>query len=114
MKIQISELEHGLRLVTLNGKLDGNGVYAVEVDFIRNCVEGKHHVLVDLSKVSYISSIGIPMLIHTAKLVRERGGKIALLNPQHNVSDVLDLVGVSHFIPIFYDLSAARAVMSDG
>ena len=34
MKIQISELEHGLRLITLNGQLDGNGVYAVEVDFI--------------------------------------------------------------------------------
>ncbi len=38
MKIQVSELEHGLRLITLNGQLDGNGVYAVEVDFIRNCV----------------------------------------------------------------------------
>ena len=54
MKIQISELEHGLRLITLNGQLDGNGVYAVEVDFIRNCVEGEHHVVVDMSKVSYI------------------------------------------------------------
>lgn len=113
MKIQIGELEHGLRLITLNGKLDGNGVYAVEVDFIRNCVEGKHHVVVDLSKVNYISSIGIPMLIRTANLVRERGGKMVLLNPQHNVADVLDLVGVSHIIPIFYDLKAARVEMSD-
>jgi anti-anti-sigma factor len=113
MKIQISELEHGLRLITLNGQLDGNGVYAVEVDFIRNCVEGGHHVLVDISKVSYISSIGMPMLIHTAKLVRERGGKLALLNPQHRVEEVLDMVGISHIIPIFYDLKAARAGMAD-
>ncbi len=113
MKIQISELEHGLRLITLNGQLDGNGVYAVEVDFIRNCVEGEHHVVVDMSKVSYISSIGIPMLIRTAKMVRGRGGKMVLLNPQHNVADVLDLVGVSHIIPIYYDLKAARMEMSD-
>ncbi len=113
MKIQISELEHGVRLITLNGQLDGNGVYSIEVDFIRNCVEGKHHVLVDLSKVSYISSIGIPMLIHTAKLVKERGGKMALYNPQRNVSDVLELVGVSHIIPIFYDMKAARAGLAD-
>jgi anti-sigma B factor antagonist len=114
MKLQISELEHGLRLISLIGQLDGTGVYAVEVDFIRNCVEGNHHVLVDISKVNYISSIGIPMLIRTAKMVWERGGKMALLNPQHNVSDVLDLVGVSHIIPIFYDLKAARMGMSDG
>ena len=114
MKIQVSELEHGLRLVTLSGVLDGTGVYAVEVDFIRNCVEGNHHALVDLSKVSYISSIGIPMLIRTAKMVWERGGKLALLNPQHSVADVLNLVGVSHIIPVFYDLKAAKEGMSDG
>ncbi len=113
MKIQVSDLEHGVRLIALNGQLDSNAVYGVEMDFIRNCVEGSHHVLVDLSKVNYISSIGIPMLIHTAKLVGKRGGKMALLNPQHNVSDVLDLVGVSHIIPIYYDLRAARAGMSD-
>lgn len=114
MKIQVSELEHGLRLIVLNGLLDSAGVYAVEMDFVRNCVEGGHHVLVDISKVSYISSIGMPMLIHTAKLVREHGGKLALLNPQHRVEEVLDMVGVSHIIPIFYDLKTARAGMSDG
>lgn len=113
MKIQVSELEHGLRLVTLNGQLDGTGVYSVEVDFIRNCVEGAHNVLVDLSNVSYISSIGIPMLIRTAKMVKQRGGKLALLNPQHNVLDVLDLVGVSRIIPVFYDHKAAMVGMSD-
>ncbi len=52
------------------------------------------------------------MLIRTAKMVRERGGKMVLLNPQHNVA-VLDLVGVSHIIPIFYDLKAARVELSD-
>ena len=53
------------------------------------------------------------MLIRTAKMVRGRGGKMVLLNPQHNVADVLDLVGVSHIIPIYYDLKAARMEMSD-
>ena len=112
MRIQISELEHGLRLITLNGVLDSNGVYNVEVDFIRHCAEGRHNVLADFSKVSYISSIGLHMLIHTAKLVRARGGKMALLHPQHHVADVLDLVGVSHIIPIYYDLGSARVWLS--
>jgi anti-anti-sigma factor len=113
MKIQVSELEHGLHLVTLNGILDSHGVYGVEVDFVRYCVEGRYNVLVDISMVSYISSIGIPMLIHTAKLVRARGGKIALLKPQHNVADVLELVGVPRIIPIYYDLGFARVGLSN-
>ncbi len=113
MKLQISEVEQGLRLIILNGQLDGTGVYNVEVDFIRTCVEGNHNVLVDLSNVSYISSIGIPMLIRTAKMVKQRGGKMALLNPQHNVLDVLELVGVSRIIPVFYDHKTAIVGMSD-
>lgn len=114
MRIQISEIEHGLRLVTLNGILDSHGVYNLEVDFIRYCVEGRHNVLVDFSKVSYISSIGIHMLIHTAKLVRARGGKMALLDPQHNVADVLEVVGALHIISIYYGLRSALAGMSGG
>jgi anti-anti-sigma regulatory factor len=53
------------------------------------------------------------MLIHTAKLVRARGGKIALLKPQHNVADVLELVGVPRIIPIYYDLGFARVGLSN-
>ena len=112
MKLQISELEHGIRLITLQGKLDSNGVYNVEVDFIRHCGVDGTHVLVDLSKVSYISSVGIPMLIHDAKLVMERGRKLALLNPNRNVLEVLEIVGASHIIPVFYDLKDAKAGMA--
>ena len=111
MKLQISEVEQGLRLIILNGQLDGTGVYNVEVDFIRTCVEGNHNVLVDLSNVSYISSIGIPMLVNKARSVMARGGKLGLLNPQRNVLDVLELVGVSMMLPIYYDLKTATAGM---
>ncbi|MEK6754292.1 MAG: STAS domain-containing protein [Chloroflexota bacterium] len=111
MKLEVSELENGIRVIALKGSLDSNGVYSVEVDLIRHCAAGNLNVLVDLSKVRYISSIGIPMLIHAARLVMKRGGKMALLNPQRNVLEVLELVGASQIIPIFYDLAAAKAGM---
>ncbi|MDP1547234.1 MAG: STAS domain-containing protein [Anaerolineales bacterium] len=108
MKLQINDLENGIRMIVLNGKLDSSGVYAVEVDFIRHCVGENQRILVDLSSVNYISSIGIPMLVNTAKTVVQNGGKLALFRPQKNVLDVLDLVGVSRFVPIYFDLASAR------
>ena len=108
MKLQVNELENGIRLISLEGKLDSAGVYNVEVDFTRYCLEEKRNILVDLSKVSYISSIGIPMLVNTAKTLASKGRRMALLKPQKNVSDVLDLVGVSNIIPIYYDLKMAK------
>ena len=113
MKLHVSKLEHGIRLIVLNGKMDSAGVYAIEMDFAHHCGGDNRRVLVDLSNVSYISSIGIPLLVDTAKGVIGKGGRMILYNPQKNVMDVLELVGVTHIIPIHYDLSAALSSFRD-
>jgi anti-sigma B factor antagonist len=112
MKLQSSELDGGIRLIKLIGALDMTGTYSVEIAFVRQCDGDNVHVIVDLSKVNYLSSIGIPMLINTAKAVAGRGGKLVLLSPQQNVSDVLDIVGIQQIIPIYIDLEAAKASLN--
>jgi len=104
MKLQISELESGIRLITLIGKLDGPGVYAIEMDFRHHCMGDHKKVVVDLSQVSYISSIGIPLLVDAAKSMAARKGRMVLLGPQKNVYDVLEMVGVTRIIPTYFDM----------
>jgi anti-anti-sigma factor len=111
MKLHYSELENGIRLIKLVGKLDGYGMDDIEVEFIHFCTGDGLHIVADVSRVSYISSIAIPMLVNTARSVARRGGRMALLGPQRNVLDVLELVGVSQMIPICYDLKSAAAVV---
>ena len=111
MRLQYSELSNGIRLIKLNGSLDASGLSRVEVEFVRLCAGENLCVLVDLSKVNYISSIGIPLLINSAKAVINNGGKIALLNPQSNVENILDLTGIPLIIPIHHDLDAAMAAI---
>lgn len=111
MRLQYSELDNGIRLIKLNGTLDMNGVSRVEVEFVRRCSGENVCVLVDLSKVNYISSIGIPLLINSAKTVLRNGGKMALLNPQSNVENVLDMTGIPLIIPVHHDLDAAVAAI---
>lgn len=107
MKLDYTELENGIRLIKLEGRLDLNGTYSIEVQFVNRCAGDGVRVLVDLSGVSYVSSVGIPMLVNTAKSVVSRGGKMAFLSPQENVTKVLDLVGIPSVIPIYYDQQAA-------
>ena len=85
MKLQYSELDGGIRLIKLSGALDMNGTYSIEIEFVRQCAGEHVRVIADLSRVNYISSIGIPMLINTAKSIASQGGKMVLLNPQHFV-----------------------------
>lgn len=107
MNLEYTELTDGIRLIRLEGRLDLNGTYDIEVQFTNRCMGDNLRILVDLSKVSYVSSVGIPMLVNTAKSVVSRGGKMAFLSPQENVLKVLELVGVSQFIPIYYEQSLA-------
>lgn len=107
MRLQYDELSSGVRLIKLSGSLDVYGVNQVEVEFVRCCAGENVCVLVDLSKVNYISSIGIPLLINSAKSVARQGGKLVLLNPKKPVEDVLELTGIPHIIPIYQNLSTA-------
>lgn len=114
MKLQYDELEDGIRLIKLNGVLDLHGTYSIEIQFVRHCTGENALVLVDLSKVSYISSVGIPMIVNTAKSVVSRGGKFVLFKPQDNVMAVLDLVGVPQVIPVHNDLESAKGDLLAG
>ena len=112
MRIQYSDLDSSTRLIKLSGALDINGVRDVEMEFVRLCTADNVCVLVDLSRVSYISSIGIPLLVNSAKSLARQGGKMALLHPQRAVENVLDLTGIGLIIPIFSDLKSATTGLS--
>jgi anti-anti-sigma factor len=79
----------------------------VEIDFVRLCTGDNVCILVDLSRVDYISSIAIPLLINSAKSLARQGGKMALLKPQKAVENVLDLTGIPLIIPIYENMQAA-------
>lgn len=111
MRLQYGELDDGIRLIKLSGALDNNGVGDVEMEFVRICTGDNVCVLVDLSKVNYISSIGIPLLINSAKSLTRQGGKMALFNPPKSVENILELTGIPLIIPIYSDLASAKAAM---
>ncbi|HSG41730.1 MAG TPA: STAS domain-containing protein [Anaerolineales bacterium] len=112
MKLDYSELDKGVRLLKLNGTLDMNGTFSIEFQFVRYCAGENVRVLVDLAKVNFMSSIGIPLLVNTAKSIVSRGGKVTFLNPQDKVLSVLEMVGVPDMIPIHTDMDTAIAELT--
>lgn len=107
MRLQYSDLDSSTRLIKLSGTLDNYGVGDVEIDFVRLCTGDNVCILVDLSRVDYISSIAIPLLINSAKSLARQGGKMALLKPQKAVENVLELTGIPLIIPIYENMQAA-------
>ena len=67
--------------------------------------------MVDMSAVSFLASIGIRTLLMTAKAVSGRGGKMVILNPDDNVTNVLQMAGIDTLIPICRSLEEAQAAL---
>jgi anti-sigma B factor antagonist len=109
MELQFSELAQEISCIELIGTLDTQGVGAIEIKFAGYSSGDHVRVLVDLSRVDFLASIGIRLLVTTAKSVFNRGGKLVLLNPNENVMEVLQMTGVPDIIPVHAERIAAIA-----
>ena len=111
MELQYRELANNIRLIKLNGKLDITGTGQIEAKFADYCGGQNARVVVDLSEVDFLASIGIRLLTLTAKSVSSRGGKMVLLNPNPDVRHVLDVTGIPAIIPVHSHLETAETTL---
>ena len=111
MDLEVQQLEGGIERVKLAGRLDSAGVQEIDHRLSALTAARRACILVDLAQVSFLASIGIRALLNNARVLRQRGGKMALLNPQTLVEEVLRSTGIESIIPVFHDLEAASAAL---
>lgn len=110
MELTVDTVE-GFRCVKLVGRLDLKGTQEVDLKFTGHVAGNKQPVLVDLSQVDYIASIGIRMFLSNVKALSHAKAKMVFLNPQRLVEDVLKLAGLDTVIPIKHDVTEAVALL---
>ncbi|HEX3703562.1 MAG TPA: STAS domain-containing protein [Vicinamibacterales bacterium] len=111
MDLSYSDLDDGVRKIDLTGRLDVEGAEAIDLRFTVLTSTGLNFVVVDLSNVEFLASIGIATLVRNAKAVRLRQGNLVLLNPRANVTQVLASTRIDQILPIFRTLDEARAAV---
>lgn len=111
MELQYSELENNIKCIKLIGKLDIIGVGAVETKFAGYCAGENPRVLVDLSEVDFLASIGIRLLTLNARSIASRRGRMVLLGPTPEVRNILEVTGIPAIIPMYEGLESAEAVL---
>ena len=110
VELQTQELEHGILSVGLVGRLDH--IAAQEIDLKLTVLTSRQGpVLVDMSQLSFIASIGIRTLVSSAKAKQRRGGSMVLYRPIDLVEEVLRTAGIDTIIPIAHDMESAQRVL---
>lgn len=102
------DLSEDLRTIRLGGRLDMIGVGEIELRFTTLAASRPVAVLVDLTNVSFLASVGLRCIIHSAKTLDLKGGRMALLvGDKALVRGTLESVDIAAIIPVFSDEAAA-------
>lgn len=105
----IQPLEGDSMLVGLEGRFDIEGAQSIADQFTFTTTTRPHRVVVDLSGVDFIASIGIRTLFSAARAQSQRGGRVVLAAPNDMVRKVLVTAGVDQVIPLFDSVETALA-----
>lgn len=111
MRFEVVEDANDVTRIILTGRMDVAGSLAVDDQF-RTVSETKRKIIVDLSGVEFLASLGMRTLVTGAKAVMREHGKMVIMNPQRDVEQALKTAYIDSLIPVVHDLGAANALLS--
>jgi stage II sporulation protein AA (anti-sigma F factor antagonist) len=88
-------------ILGLSGKLDATTAKTFEDKILAEIEAGDRRLMIDLSRLDYVSSAGLRVFLVAAKRMRSKDGKIALCSLQDHVQQVFDLSGFSSILSIY-------------
>ncbi len=106
MEIQ-SELHQQTIVISLTGSFD-----ALTADHVRSTIgrqfdEGQQQVVLDMSRVHFMSSSGVRVLLEMLKTGRGMGGDLRLAGAQPGIQRVLEISGLVRIIRVYASLEEA-------
>ncbi|MCC6193978.1 MAG: STAS domain-containing protein [Burkholderiales bacterium] len=112
MGIRYEDMNDGVRRIHLSGRLDTVGSEQIADELARLAGSAGRGVVVHLSEVTFLSSMGIRALIAAAKVVQAAGGRMALhVDGSDVVVRTLEATGIDELIPVFDDEDEAEAAV---
>jgi len=88
-------------VVDLRGELDMNTINDFETLLRKLFAAGKYNIVLNLEKLTYISSAGFGVLMSIIKNVRKHRGDVKISNVRpdvYSVFELLELPGLFHFL----------------
>ena len=110
MDLQIEHLSDDVDRAIAIGRWDVPGAAQIESRLSALSGSGRA-IILDMSQVSFLSSMGMRSIVMAAKAVALHKTKMALLAPNQHVWSVLTASGIDTLVPIHTNLRRALAAV---
>ncbi|MEZ5735453.1 MAG: STAS domain-containing protein [Novosphingobium sp.] len=111
MSVVITDVS-GVTKAELSGRLDTPNVNQIETSFIAGIVPKAQNTVVDLSKVTFVASLGIRMLLSAARVLDRRGAKFVMFGANPAVMEIFETTALSDIIPVLVSEDDALAAVN--
>lgn len=106
MKCDHEDTPDGIRIIRLSGRMDIEGTVAIDLPFSTLVAAGGRAIVVDLSGVEFLGSLGMGTLVMAAKNLEARKGLMVMCGATGTVEKALQRTKLP--IPLVPDLEEAR------
>jgi anti-sigma B factor antagonist len=110
MNVQVRQ-ENDIDVIELEGSLDGKTAPEVR-EQIRPVLSRAGKLILDLSRVGYLSSAGLRLLLLTYREVTARKGKVVLLGVSQDIKMVMSHTGFLSFFTLADSREQAEKVVA--
>lgn len=98
--INVSGKEH-VTLVEVSGRVDSMNASQLGEALANEVESGNTQLVLDLSKVDYMSSAGLRELVASLKKVKRASGDLRIAQPSERVREVLEMAGLDTIFHIY-------------
>lgn len=98
-------------LFKISGRLDTQTFQDAENELTGWINDGEIVLVGDLTDLEFISSAGLRTLLLLVKLIKPKGGKIAVYGINASIKEVFDITGIPNVLPVADSLEEAQVLV---
>lgn len=110
-RMDMRTLERELPLIELEGEVDVYTAPQLKQQMINLLESGAKEMIVDLTKVDYLDSTALGVLIGGLKRMREMDGNMVLVCPSPRIRRVFEITGLDKIFDIYNSVEDAQEAM---
>jgi len=98
-------------IIEIDGRLDTTNFGQLEKKIMQHIEAGDIRILVDCSKMDYVSSSGLRIFLMALKKITALNGKFLLCGLQENIREIFEISGFTSIFNIFENQQQALATL---
>ncbi len=100
MNLRELKTEHAV-VIEIEGRLDTTNYGQLEKKIIDRIDAGETNILIDCSKMDYVSSSGLRIFLMALKKINALNGKFVLCSLQENIREIFEISGFTSIFSIY-------------